>query len=122
MSARYGVLRNRHVRCLNDVDQERLILVRVANDMVNEKPKSRDAAIAEVIRRATVDRAFRDWLLKEPNSALADVLGRPVPSHIRIRCIEKEPDVDALIVLPHFRGDQQHKSQSCNSAARYASG
>lgn len=71
--------------------------------MLAGRPKSREAAIAEVIRRATVDRAFRDWLLQEPNSALAEVLGRPVPSHIKIRCIEKEPDVDALIVLPHFR-------------------
>jgi hypothetical protein len=96
--------------------------------MPNENPKSRDAAIAEVIRRATVDRAFREWLLKEPHSALADVLGRPVPSHIRIRCIEKDADVDALIVLPHFvaeNGEQAVRpgstiSQYANSASRGA--
>ncbi|MGH7461227.1 MAG: hypothetical protein ACREMA_09395 [Longimicrobiales bacterium] len=86
--------------------------------MLKEKPMSRDAAIAEVIRRATVDRAFRDWLLKEPNSALADVLGRPVPSQIRIRCIEKDPDVDALIVLPHFRGDLEQATSSGPSTSR----
>ena len=87
-------------------------------DMSNARPKSRDAAIAEVIRRATVDRAFRDWLLKEPNLALAAVLGRPVPSHIRIRCIEKEPDVDALIVLPHFMPGEREQTMSSALDAR----
>jgi hypothetical protein len=74
--------------------------------MLNAKPNSRDGAIAEVMRRATVDREFREWLLKDPNAALAEVFGRPVPSHIRIRCIEKDPDVNAVIVLPPFQPDE----------------
>lgn len=71
--------------------------------MANEEEQWRDDAIAQVVQRATVDRAFRDWLLEDPHAAIAEVLGRPVPRRIRIRCIEKDPDVDALIVLPGFR-------------------
>lgn len=70
--------------------------------MSKHLPKSRDAIIDEVMRRATVDLQFRRRLLSEPNDALADVFGRPVPGHIKIQCIEKDPDVDALIVLPQF--------------------
>lgn len=86
--------------------------------MVGRKPGSRDALIAEVMRRAAVDWTFRERLLKEPNDALADVLGRPVPSHIKIRCIEKEPDIDALIVLPHFVPDGQRHLPSAGSPTR----
>lgn len=88
--------------------------------MLNEKPKSRDAVIAEVMRRAAVDRTFRERLLKEPNDALADVFGRPVPSHIKIQCIEKAPDVDAVIVLPHFvPEDQEHTASGGSTTNRW---
>lgn len=70
--------------------------------MANRKPSTREEIIAEVTRRATLDRDFRERLLKDPREALPEILGQPLPAHIKIRFIEKDPDLDALIVLPDF--------------------
>lgn len=57
-------------------------------------------AMRAVLKRASVDRTFRAQLLTTPREALARQFGITVPEHYRIRFIERDPDVDALIVLP----------------------
>jgi hypothetical protein len=60
-------------------------------------------ALDSIVARATVDRDFRQKLLADPRSAIRDALGLTVPSHFRIRFIERGPELDALVVLPDFR-------------------
>ena len=55
-----------------------------------------------VLKRATFDRAFRDALLTAPHEAIEKAFGIRIPPKYRLRFVERDPDVDALIVLPDF--------------------
>ena len=55
-----------------------------------------------ILERAASDRAFRQALIDQPHRAIRDAFGVTIPSTFTIRFVEKEPGVDALIVLPEF--------------------
>ncbi len=61
-------------------------------------------ALDAVVARATVDRDFRRQLLADPRRAIRESFGVLIPSHFRIKFIEREPGLDALVVLPDFKG------------------
>lgn len=63
-----------------------------------------DHRIEEVLRRSMVDPDFRRRLLDDPHAAIRDAFGYEIPPNVRIRFVERDPDVDALIVLPDLRG------------------
>ncbi len=65
--------------------------------------ESRGDALVAVLARAETDVAFRAWLLTEPHRAIQDAFGIQVPHDFRLRFIERDADVDALIVLPDLR-------------------
>jgi hypothetical protein len=65
--------------------------------------ESERRALDSIIARATVDRAFRQKLLVDPRRAIRDELGLTIPSHFRIKFIERGPELDALVVLPDLR-------------------
>ena len=68
---------------------------------MSEPKTQHDQAMAEAIAtRAAVDRAFRTKLLTDPQSAVSEVLGHPLPASFRIKFIEKDANLDALVVLP----------------------
>ena len=68
---------------------------------MSEPKTSHDQEIAAAIAaRAAVDRAFRTKLLADPRSAVSEVLGHPLPASFRIKFIEKDASLDALVVLP----------------------
>ena len=52
--------------------------------------------------RATTDAAFRSQLLADPRSTIEKVAGQPLPPEFNIKFVEKDSNVDALIVLPDF--------------------
>jgi hypothetical protein len=56
--------------------------------------------LREVLARASTDPAFRRGLLSDPHRTLREACGIVVPATFRLRFIEREPGVDALIVLP----------------------
>jgi hypothetical protein len=58
-----------------------------------------------VLARAASDRRFREHLMADPREALKGAFGVVVPEGYRIRFVERDPDVDALVVLPEFNGD-----------------
>ncbi len=58
-----------------------------------------------LVRRATVDAAFRSRLLADPVAAIQAEFGVQLPAHVRLRFMERPPDVDFLMVLPDFAGD-----------------
>lgn len=57
-----------------------------------------------VLWRAAHDLAFRRRLLAAPHAALAEE-GVRVPVAVRVRCVERGDDADALIVLPDYAGE-----------------
>jgi hypothetical protein len=58
------------------------------------------AALSRVLQRAAVDLAFRQQLLHEPRAAIKAAFGLVIPDQVRLRFIEKDPALDALVVLP----------------------
>lgn len=63
---------------------------------------TQQAALERILNRAEVDLDFRHALLDDPNKAILDGLGIRIPARFRVRFIEREQNIDALIVLPDF--------------------
>ena len=66
------------------------------------RPTSDDAILGQVLQRSATDRAFRTRLIEQPVSAIEEVTGAPVANAPRVKFIEKQEGLDALIVLPDF--------------------
>ncbi len=56
-----------------------------------------------VLERSVVDYEFRQELLNNPRRAIQSALGISVPANFRVKFIEKDKNVDALVVLPNFQ-------------------
>jgi hypothetical protein len=57
-------------------------------------------ALEQILTRAAVDLEFRKSLLVDPRRAILDGLGLRIPANFRVKFVERDKDVDALIVLP----------------------
>jgi hypothetical protein len=62
--------------------------------------KSYHQALDAVLERAASDIAFRAELLDHPREAIRQQFGIEIPPTFRMKFIERDPNVDALIVLP----------------------
>jgi hypothetical protein len=60
-------------------------------------------ALEQILTRAAVDLEFRKALLVHPRKAILEGLGVRIPAKFRVKFIEREKDVDALIVLPDLQ-------------------
>lgn len=59
----------------------------------------------KILQRSATDRDFRTRLLEQPDNAIEEVIGVSIaslPKPVRVRFVEKEPGVDAMIVLPEL--------------------
>ena len=56
-----------------------------------------------VVDRASKDPVFRKLLLTDPRGTIDANFGVRIPETFRIRFIERDPDLDALIVLPDLQ-------------------
>lgn len=54
----------------------------------------------EMIHRAVTDEEFRRKLLADPNAALEELGGKPLPEGYRLKVIENDPAYTATYVLP----------------------
>ena len=59
-----------------------------------------------VLQRSVVDYEFRQRLLHDPRRAIHEELGISVPANFRVKFIEKDKNVDALVVLPNFQSPE----------------
>src|SRR5262245_7098890 len=66
---------------------------------MSDHEPSRDA-LKTLIARATTDLEFRLKLLQDPVAAILEATGTTVS--IRVKFVEKDPDVDLHIVLPDY--------------------
>jgi hypothetical protein len=60
-------------------------------------------ALDQILTRAAVDPDFRKALLVDPRKTILDALGVRIPANFRVKFIEREKDVDALVVLPDLQ-------------------
>src|SRR4051812_40331061 len=79
--------------------------------MSSSATETRQRMLNAILSRAATDRIFRSGLLTEPRQAISDAFGVAIPTHFRIRFIEREPDVDALVVLPDLRSEGDELSE-----------
>jgi len=64
----------------------------------------RDQQVLEtVLARASEDLEFRQRLLSDPRPAIEEAFGVAIPADFRLKFIERDANVDALIVLPDLR-------------------
>jgi hypothetical protein len=66
-------------------------------------PPEQQQLLDAILERSTVDRRFRQQLLTDPRRAIQEHFGVAIPATFAIRFIERDPDVDALVVLPDFQ-------------------
>ena len=66
---------------------------------------ARERMLHAILSRAASDPIFRSGLLTDPRQAISDAFGLAVPEQFRVRFIEKDPSLDALVVLPDLRND-----------------
>ena len=64
-------------------------------------------ALDAVVARAAVDRAFRQQLLTDPRRAIRDAFSVHIPAGFRIKFVERDTDIDALIVLPDLEDSER---------------
>jgi len=64
---------------------------------------SREQLMEAILERAATDRGFRAGLLEEPKETVHRAFGIHVPTEYQIRFIERDPELDSLVVLPDFR-------------------
>jgi hypothetical protein len=60
-------------------------------------------ALEKILTRASADAEFRTGLLADPRRAIYDALGVRIPQTFRVKFVEKDSDIDALIVLPDLQ-------------------
>jgi len=57
-------------------------------------------ALQAILDRAATDPVFRRRLLVDPRGAILESFDVAIPETFRIKFVERDPDLDALIVLP----------------------
>jgi len=63
-------------------------------------PFKHQKALDHVLQLSSVDPDFRRHLLADPHAAITAALGDVVPTSLKLRFIERDPDVDVMRVLP----------------------
>jgi hypothetical protein len=66
------------------------------------RERARNKLLAAILERAASEAEFRAGLLADPKRTINDAFGISIPEHLRIRFVEKEADVDILVVLPNL--------------------
>jgi hypothetical protein len=76
-----------------------------------------DDTLRKVCDRAARDPGFRARLLKNPHIGIKDAAGVLVSTMLRIKFVEKDPDIDVMVVLPDLAGDSASFTPAASPAA-----
>ncbi len=63
---------------------------------------NREELMTAILDRASTDRRFREDLLQKPRGTIYQDFGVQIPASYRVRFVERDPNLDALVVLPDF--------------------
>ena len=73
---------------------------------------ARDTVLEQILQRSATDRAFRARLISEPDTAIEETIGVPLPKTMRVRFIVKDAHIDQLVVLPEFQAPDAQVSDA----------
>ena len=65
-----------------------------------------EQALVEVRKRSLTDKPFRELLVANPNQAIEQVTGKPVPQGWKIKVLEPDPTADLTFLLPRMVGEE----------------
>lgn len=86
-----------------DVAGTRIAYVRRRGGHAMTMTAKEQHVLEAVLQRSVVDLEFRRQLLHDPRRAMQEALGVSVPANFRVKFIEKDKNVDALVVLPNYQ-------------------
>ncbi|MGM0499883.1 MAG: NHLP leader peptide family RiPP precursor [Bacillota bacterium] len=76
------------------------------------------AAVVEVMKKASIDRDFRNMVLDDPAEALAEVSGgKKLPDGYKLSFVEGDPEADETLTLPKLQTDLSDEDLDQVSAA-----
>jgi hypothetical protein len=87
-----------------------------------ETSESREKLMGEILDRAATDQIFRAQLLDDPKEVIYEEFGVVIPNSYRIRFVERDPELNALVVLPDFEGGANGDSELCDDDLDYVCG
>jgi hypothetical protein len=64
-------------------------------------PEDTKLVAAAIMRRSATEPAFREKALKNPNAAIQEVAGKPLPTGVTVRFVENQPGATMTFVLPY---------------------
>lgn len=65
-----------------------------------------EKAFVEVKAKAITDKNFRELVLSNPQEAVEQVTGKPVPESFKIKVIESDPNYHMTFVLPEMVSEE----------------
>jgi hypothetical protein len=68
--------------------------------MAADARETQEQVLQQITSRAAVDGEFRARLLGDPHAAVQEAVGIQLPETFRIRFIEKDQGLDAMVILP----------------------
>lgn len=74
--------------------------------MAFDEYSNREELMCAILDKSATDQDFREELLEDPQTAIYDEFGIQIPASYRIQFVERDPSLDALVVLPDFQGEQ----------------
>lgn len=78
---------------------------------MSSTPNNQEQVLQEITTRAAVDGDFRARLIAEPHAAVRESVGIELPSTFRIKFVEKDANVDVMVVLPEFMTESAELSE-----------
>jgi hypothetical protein len=75
-------------------------------------PEDTKKVAAAILRRAATEPAFREKALKDPNAAIQEVAGKPLPAGVTACFIENQPGATMTFVLPDPVSASQELSEA----------
>jgi hypothetical protein len=69
---------------------------------MSSQPNNQEQLLQTITTRAAVDNEFRSQLISDPRGAVAEAVGVQLPETFRIKFVEKEQGLDAMVVLPDY--------------------
>jgi hypothetical protein len=94
---------DRSVIHLHPSDGTAIALLQLRREIGMTMSTAHQEALDQILTRAAVDLDFRKALLVDPRKTIMDALGVRIPASFRVKFIEREKNVDALIVLPDLQ-------------------
>ncbi len=67
-----------------------------------EPSESHEKLMGDILDRAATDQVFRHQLIDDPKEVIYEEFGVAIPDAYRIRFVERDPELNALVVLPDF--------------------